>query len=425
MPQSQESHRPDGAPRWEKPDLEKRRMEDAYERYASLLREKIASFVPGRPNYWLNHDKVSWPKPLYKGSYNGMNALMLMMHCDKEGFKVPVFVSRERLMDLNYQRGPDGRSVPATDGEGRQLPFVHLSKGARSFPVFLSQATITSKATREEISYRQYMSLPKEAQNGYNVRYSPVVENVFNVDQTNIPEARPDLYQRLIDENQPRLLENDDRKFHFAPLDVLIGNHFWICDFYPSYDGDIFYDVRANRINFSLKDAFQGGNGYYGTVFEKMVVSALAGEAVRPELDDGRASSEYVRRELAAELGSALVCQRYGIRKQLEPESLDFCDRWARNLKEIPEYGPSVLRNVKDATGRMSVLIDCAQKVYLEKHQGDDLREDGQSEGMDVNGDGVVDAGDTHYSADRKQGSGEGEGETEEEAQKKRPAFHR
>ena len=77
-------------------------MEDAYERYASLLREKIASFVPGRPNYWLNHDKVSWPKPLYKGSYNGMNALMLMMHCDKEGFKVPVFVSRERLMDLNY-----------------------------------------------------------------------------------------------------------------------------------------------------------------------------------------------------------------------------------------------------------------------------------------------------------------------------------
>ena len=51
MPQSQESHRPGGAPRWEKPDMEKRRKEDAYERYASLLREKIASFVPGRPNY--------------------------------------------------------------------------------------------------------------------------------------------------------------------------------------------------------------------------------------------------------------------------------------------------------------------------------------------------------------------------------------
>lgn len=40
-----------------------------------------------------------------------------------------------------------------------------------------------------------------------------------------------------------------------------------------------------------------------------------------------------------------------------------------------------------------------------EEQEKIDLREDGQSEGMDINGDGLVNGDDVHYSPDKKQNS--------------------
>lgn len=424
---SQQNLSPQNDGRHEKPDYDQLKRETAYQRYAELIADKIASFQKGKANYWLDPEKVTWPKPLYKGSYNGMNALMLMLHSQKEGFKVPVFVSRERLMSLNYQKGPDGRSVNAVDASGQRLPFVHVSKGARSFPVFLSDAVIKHMQSGEAISYRDYVQKSKAEQAEYSVKYTPVIDYVFNVDQTNIPQTRPELYQRLISENQPRLLETDNVSFRFDAVDAVVGMGFWPCSYKREWAGEIFYDVRENAINIPDKLAFLGGNSYYGTLFEKMIVAAMAnGVTKHLDVTDGKEHSEYVRRELAAELGSALICQRYGIRKAVEQESLGYRERWIRNLKELPLYTESVMRNIKDTTSRMGVIIDSAQQVIIdrEKERADDLREDGQSEGMDVNGDGVVDANDAHYSPDKKQGSSEGHGESEEET-RKRGGFRR
>lgn len=406
--------------RWGRPDWEKRKMEDAYDRYASLLSEKIASFRKDGAFFWLNHERVSWPKPLYKGSYNGMNALMLMLHCEKEGFTVPVFATRDRIMSLNYQTGDDGRSVNAVGDDGNRLPFVHLLKGAKAFPVFMSQAVVTSKATGDTLPYPEYVRLGSERQKDYRITYNPSIQLVYNVDQTNISEARPQLYQRLCDENRPRLLEEDNEKFRFPAADAIISDDMWLCEFRKQWEGEIFYDMRARQIVIPLKDAFEGGNDYYSALFKKMAVSAIdSGQFASLPVDDGHNGSEYVRRELVSEIGSALVCQRYGIRKPVAREDLAFRDRWIRNLQDNPLYVRSVLKDVKESCCRMTVMIDCTQKVYIDKNKGEDLHEDGQSAGMDVNGDGVVDDGDVHYSPDRKQGSGESPDEPAEESHRK------
>lgn len=52
------------------------------------------------------------------------------------------------------------------------------------------------------------------------------------------------------------------------------------------------------------------------------------------------------------------------------------------------------------------------------EHDRLDLREDGQSADMDVNGDGVVDANDIHYSPDKKGSEAKEEKEPEKEVRR-------
>lgn len=413
----------DNGQRWNPIDIENRKMEDAYDRYASLIAERLASFGPGKENNWLNPDRVSWPKPFYKGSYNGSNALMLMLHSEKEGFKVPVFITRERLNDLNYQKDSSGRGMAAVDSNGMRLPFVHVTKGSRSFPVIKSHATITHRESHATISYYEYAQLKPDDQRAYEVRYSPMVENVFNIDQTNLAEFRPELYQKLVDENQPRLMDAEQANFRFEPVDRLVSDKLWLCDFDTTYEGEPFYNVREKAVVIPSSEMFRGGNRYYSALFHKLTLSAIDSDLVTKGdcIDDGYYDSEYARRFLVGELCCLLACQRYGIRKAFEKETLEFRERWMRMLKEHPLYARSVLHDVKESCGLMTVRIDCIQQVYVDKQKdkGEDLREDGLSGGMDVNGDGVVDTNDVHYSPDRKQGSGEGKGESEEETHRK------
>ena len=405
--------------RWNTQGVADGKMEEAFDRYARLLTDRISSFgfpEPGKGQCWFDSESVLWPRPYPKGSYSGQNALMLMMHCQKEGYRIPVFMTRERIMSLNYQRDADGRSVSAVDEKGERLPFVHVSKGERSFPLIVSDAVVTDRHTREVISYHEYAQKKPDEQKGYDVAYTPSVQLVFNVDQTNIPEARPDLYARLQEENRPRLLEVEGPNYRFDAMDCIIDDGLWLCDIKRSHlSKDFYYDVRAKAIHIPAKQLYAGGNDYYSRIFQKMVVSAIDSSLVRSDSLSEGGSEEYARRELIAELGSALLCQRYGIRKHLDEESARCRDRWQRSLRSNPDYGRSVLRTMKECTSLMSIRIDCVQKILPDMERKDDLREDGQSQGMDVNGDGVVDAGDTHYSPDRKQGAGEGKCSSEEE----------
>ena len=57
-----------------------------------------------------------------------MNALMLTMHCEKEGYKIPVFATRDRIFSMNFQNDANGQRVPAVDKDGNKLPFLHIRR---------------------------------------------------------------------------------------------------------------------------------------------------------------------------------------------------------------------------------------------------------------------------------------------------------
>ena len=47
-------------------------------------------------------------KSFWYREYNGMNALLLMMHCEKQGYKLPVFCTFDRVAGLNYTKDKQG-----------------------------------------------------------------------------------------------------------------------------------------------------------------------------------------------------------------------------------------------------------------------------------------------------------------------------
>jgi len=154
---------------------------------------------------------------------------LLMMHCEKEGFKLPVFCTFDRVVGLNYGKDKEGGKVQLTDAEGNELPKVSINKGSKSIPVFITTFTCVDKETKEKIKYDDYKRLSEEEKAKYNVYPKLSVYNVFNVDQTNLKEARPELYHKLEEQNQqvrPQVAEGEE--FSFKPVDHMIEHNEWI-----------------------------------------------------------------------------------------------------------------------------------------------------------------------------------------------------
>lgn len=60
-------------------------QERALNLFADMMIEKIESIMTDWSKPWFTEGIASWPKNLSGRCYNGMNSLMLLMHCEKQG----------------------------------------------------------------------------------------------------------------------------------------------------------------------------------------------------------------------------------------------------------------------------------------------------------------------------------------------------
>lgn len=169
------------------------------DKFAELLIEKLETIQADWKKPWFTEGvTASLPKNLSGREYNGMNSMMLMLHAEKEGFKMPVWATFDRITGLNYVKDKQGVKHEAKDSEGNNLPLVSVNKGAKSFPVFITTFTVVDKETKEKIKYDDYRQMTEQDRERYNVYPKLSVYNVFNVEgQTNLKEARPELFKKL------------------------------------------------------------------------------------------------------------------------------------------------------------------------------------------------------------------------------------
>lgn len=341
----------------------------ALDRFTDMLIEKIQTLQGDWKKPWFSENSTQWPKNLSGREYNGMNSLLLMMHAEKEGYKLPVWATFDRIAGLNYTQGKEGRT-PAVDKDGEKLPVVSINKGEKSFPVFITVFTVVDPETKEKIKYDDYKQMSEEERAKYKVYPKLQVYNVFNVAQTNLQEARPELWKKLEDANSPKKFEQVGEQFSFEPVDRMIKDNLWICPIKEVKGDNAYFSISRNEIVVPTRQQFINVESFYSNLFHEMGHSTGAENQLN-RLKPGQTfgSAEYAREELVAELGAALVAQRYGMTKNIKEDSAAYLKSWLNSLHESPDFLKTTLFDVKRSTGMITQRID---KIALDIEQGID-----------------------------------------------------
>lgn len=323
----------------------------ALDRFAEMMIEKIKTIHSDWRKPWFTEGVLQWPRNLSGRKYNGMNALLLMFHSEKEGYQLPVFMTFERISSLNFTSNKKGERKPLTDENGEKLPLVSILKGAKSFPVFLTTFTVVNSENKQKISYDDYKQLSDKEKSEYTVYPKLQIFNVFNIDQTNLKESRPEFYERIREESQGVKPQNAEEMFRFPALDEMIYNNQWLCPIHLQHQNRAYYSPSNDEIVLPEKEQFSNGEAFYGTALHEIIHSTGPEERLDRFGPDGTSDSkEYAEEELVAELGSALIASWFGFAKNIKEDSCAYLKSWLDKLQESPEFIKSVLMNVKKAT---------------------------------------------------------------------------
>lgn len=180
--------------------------------------------------------------------------------------------------------------------------------------------------------------------------------------QTNLQEARPDLYKKLADAGKQISPQSEGEEFSFAPIDRIIKDNGWICPIKPTYGDSAYYSISKNEIVVPEKKQFKDGESFYTNLGHEMAHSTGAENQLGRLQPTSFGSKEYAREELVAELSAALVAQRYGMTKHLKEDSASYLKSWLDSLNESPEFIKTTLTDVKKASSMITKCIDAMQQ---------------------------------------------------------------
>ena len=358
----------------------------ALDLFADMMIERIQS-LSGKDGWkkpWFTEGTLQWPKNLNGREYNGMNAMMLLLHCEKEGYKIPRFCTFDRIQQFNK----------AGKKDEKQKPRVSVLKGEHSFPVMLTTFTVVNKETKEHIKWEDYKLLSQEEREKYNVYPKLQTYHVFNVAQTNLKEVRPEFWEKLEQEYSMPKVEKDEQ-FAFEPVDRMIADNRWICPIKPMFGDSAYFSISKNEIVMPEKRQFKDGESFYSNLFHEMGHSTGAEGQLDRIKPATFGSAEYAREELVAELTAALTAQRYGMTKHLKGDSAAYLKSWLDSLKESPQFIKTTLLDVKKATSMLTQHID---KIAMEIDQ-EKKAEQKENVGNEEKMEGSKDAGQVYYAS--------------------------
>ncbi len=326
----------------------------AFDEFTELMISKIESIDRDWNKPWFTSGTVAWPRNLQGRQYNGSNAMMLMLHQEKEGYAMPFYGTFDAYARLNLHGNRD---------DSQQQ--VSVNRGARSFPVMLTTFTVVNRDTSEKIRYDDFRKLDAESRKQYNVYPKNMVYRVFNVGQTNLEQARPGMYAQLrekLESSRPTTIE--DSMTAFPAMDEMVAKNLWYSRIVPEYGDQAYYNMRTDEITVPEKRQFRDGESFYGTLLHEMTHSTGADGRLN-RFDErkgwGVTNDFYAREELVAEMGAAVLAARYGMDKHLKDDSASYLRSWLDSLHKDPQYIKTVMDDVRRATYMVGSRVDMVQ----------------------------------------------------------------
>ena len=328
----------------------------AFDAFADLMVQKIEQVKEHWQKPWFSKTTLQWPKNLSGREYNGMNAVVLLLQQEKNNWSTNRYATFERISSLNF----DESKNPIVDKDGQNLPFVTVKKGEKSTPVMITSFTVVHKETKDKIKYDDYKNLSDEEKLNYAVYPKLHVYNVFNIDQTNIKEARPKLYEQIEKESEHIRQELENNSKEFSAVDTMINENLYVCPIKPTYQDRAYYSLTTDEIIVPEKSQFRTSESFYGTLFHEMShASGAVGRLNRIDAKDNHFGSEnYAKEELVAELTAALLSTKYGMEKNVNKDSVPYIKSWLEQLKQDPSFIKTVLMDVKRSSNYISSRVD-------------------------------------------------------------------
>lgn len=363
----------------------------ALERFTELMIEKIQNLQGDWKKPWFTAGAAQPPRNLSGRHYNGSNSLMLMLHSEKMGYESPIWGTFDRITGLNYQKDKNGECSPLLDAEGNKLPMVSVNKGEKSFPVFMTSFTVIDPQTKTKIPYDEYRQMTREDQSAYKVFPKMNVYNVFNVAaQTNLKEARPELYEKLMSQTNPLARRSEGDLSSHPAIDKMIDYSLFHCPIRQQYGDQAYYSISKDEIIVPERRQFPDGESFASNVLHECAHATGADSRLARLKPAAFGSAEYAKEELTAELSAAIVASRFGISKHIKNDSAAYLKSWLNSLNQQPDFLKSVLSEVKNASSMISQRIEAIQ-IEMDKGETADyaqFRPGGKAADSKVNSNG-------------------------------------
>ncbi len=266
------------------------------------------------------------------------------------------------LHGWNKLRFPDG-------SEG----YIHSKfcyRKAESSKEFLKAHWDTERNMLKVEFIDEYYQLSNAEQGKYETYAVLRSYNVFNIDQTNMQETKPELYKKLTSKYVvPVIAETTDGMYDNMKLNELIAGK-WICPVRVKQQSQAYYNEGTDSITLPTKEQFNmggtaeeiyaGGQEFYSTFLHEATHSTGAEKRLNRFGKCKEEGKAYGREELVAELTAALIGHELGFNTSVEKNNAAYLSSWLKQCKGQPRFLISVLADVSKAADIIEKAIDAA-----------------------------------------------------------------
>ena len=316
--------------------------------------------------------------------YNGINPFMLMYNTIEHEYTTSMYLTARQLFSMNESLKDPSTGKIALENLDK---VMKINKGEKAFPVYYMIHKYKDMQGKE-YSDQEYNDLSEEQRKDIKAYFYPKVHHLFNIDQTNMKEVNPSLYNSFVDKytKRPSFPDSDGMYFN-EDIDSLLAhskpsvwksgkdNLSWYCPIDQTADiSSPHYNLSKDFIKVPLKNqyktsdskegVFADGQEFYATLLHEMAHSTGPKGRLNRDLSGSFGDKKYAKEELVAELSAALISSTMGFDKRINDNNAKYVSSWLKVLKEEPSFIKTVLSDVGKASDMIIEKID-EQRIDL------------------------------------------------------------
>lgn len=310
--------------------------------------------------------------------YNGINPFMLMYDTIKHEYTTSMYLTAHQLFSMNESLKDPSTGKIALENLDK---VMKINKGEKAFPVYYMIHKYKDMQGKE-YSDQEYNDLSEEQRKDIKAYFYPKVHHLFNIDQTNMKEVNPSLYNSFVDKYTKRpSLPDSEGMYINEDIDSLLAhskpsvwksgkdNLSWYCPIDQTDNiSSPHYNLSKDFIKVPLKNQyktstskegiFADGQEFYATLLHEMAHSTGPKGRLNRDLNGSFGDKKYAKEELVAELSAALISSTMGFDKRINDNNAKYVSSWLKVLKEEPSFIKTVLSDVGKASDMIIEKID-------------------------------------------------------------------